>query len=234
MRKLSKTVAIIPARGGSKRVPGKNTIQVNGRSMLERCVINIQLSSIFDEIIVSSDNHVTLEEANRLGVTGVKRNTELSSDKARVDQVCLDLALNSKKIERICCIYPTAILLQPSTILKSFEFFRDKNLTSVMGASKYNFNPVEAFLISDENTIHPMLPEWRGKKSQEFPSTCVSNGTLYWSTAKHLIQHNSLISNETQPFFIPDSEVCDVNTVEDLEKLNQIVLKLESYDAEKY
>ena len=55
---MLRTVAIIPARGGSKRVPGKNTIVVNGRSMLERCIDNIKAAQIFDEIIVSSDEFI--------------------------------------------------------------------------------------------------------------------------------------------------------------------------------
>jgi CMP-N-acetylneuraminic acid synthetase len=225
---MLRTVAIIPARGGSKRVPGKNTIVVNGRSMLERCIDNIKAAQIFDEIIVSSDDEFTLNEANRLGVTGLQRISELSSDAARVDEVCLQVVSNSIGIGAICCVYPTAILLRPQTIINSSDMFGDRRLQSLIGVSRYNFNPVEAFSISRDNTLVPLLPDWRGKKSQEFPSTCVSNGTLYWSSVRHLTQYESLISHETQPFFVPENEVCDVNTFEDLDKLNDLVLKLES------
>ena len=229
---MLRTVAIIPARGGSKRVPGKNTIVVNGRSMLERCIDNVKAAEIFDEIIVSSDDEFTLSEANRLGATGLLRIPELSSDSARVDQVCLQLVSNSIGIGDICCVYPTAILLRPQTIIDSFDMFRNGGLQSLIGVSRYNFNPVEAFLISKDNTLIPMIPDWRGKKSQEFPSTCVSNGTIYWSSVDHLRQFESLISKETQPFFVPENEVCDVNTFEDLDKLNHLVLKLESINID--
>jgi CMP-N-acetylneuraminic acid synthetase len=201
---------------------------VNGRSMLERCISNIERTKIFDEIIVSSDDEFTLNEANRLGVTGLLRVPELASDIAGVDQVCLQLIPTLSDIGDFCCIYPTAILLTPETIIDSFIQFSERGSPSLMGASKYNYNPVEAFLISKDNTLDPMLPEWRGRKSQEFPLTCVSNGTLYWSSVEHLMEYSSLISPKTQPFFVPDHEVCDVNTVEDLKILNDLVLKLES------
>jgi pseudaminic acid cytidylyltransferase len=220
---MLKPIALIPARAGSKRVPRKNFLEVDGKLMLERTIELVQQSGIFQKILVSSDDEQAEEIAKKNQIEYRFRRPGLASDASSVDQVCLDVIENDKSIELLCCIYATAILLKPNTIKESYELLVSDAIESLMGASKYNFSPVEAFEVLQDGRIKPLLPDWRGKKSQTFPQTCVSNGTFYWATARHLREHGSLISTETKPFYVPSNQVCDVNTPEDLVELLTIM-----------
>ena len=104
-------IAIIPARGNSKRLPRKNILPWKGIPLIGHCIINALATKLFSEVIVSSEDQEILEISERYGARALKREAGLSKDNSTVAEVCLDVMSNYEYIHEFCCIYPTSIFL---------------------------------------------------------------------------------------------------------------------------
>lgn len=214
-------VCIIPARGGSKRLPRKNILPFNGRPLLTHVVRAAQEAEIFDEIIVSSEDEEILDVAATTGATAYKRDPSIASDRATVVQVCLDV-LQNRNAEEFCCIYATAVLLQTETIIESakqFQTYGAENASVLMGVSEYNYSPLQALTMDDSNNGTVMFSHFDGVQSQFYPKMRVSNGTLYWARRDTFIAEKSFYSKKLKLFDIPEAQVSDLDTQSDYEIL---------------
>ena len=156
-------VAIIPARGGSKRLPRKNIVPVLGKPILSYPITAAQESALFDAVIVSTDDEEIAESARSTNARVVERSTELAHDRATVVQVCLDvlevLRHENQLPDYFCCIYATALFITPDDLRRSFRLLQGKPAADfVMGVSEYNLHPVQA-LVEKDGYLTPMWPE---------------------------------------------------------------------------
>lgn len=219
--KKKKTIAIIPARGGSKRLPRKNILPLGDIPLLTRVINIIKKSFIFDEIIVSSEDIEIQNIALKEGVKVHKRPTKLAKDTTTVEDTCIDV-LKKNPTDIFCCIYPTAVLLKSDTLQKtSTKFLSYKNINVLMGVSKYNYHPVQALSLSKDGKAKMIFPKFKGLQSQKYPSTCVSNGTFYWAKYDKFIKEKTFYSKKLKTFEVPETETCDIDTFEDYEKLKE-------------
>jgi pseudaminic acid cytidylyltransferase len=211
-------VCIIPARGGSKRLPRKNFIAVDGLSILGRTIDVAQQANIFSKIIVSTEDDEGLEIAKRHGAIPYRRPLSLASDEAPVVAVCADV-LNTFGITDVdfCCIYATASLIKPETIQASaIAFYSDTQAAALMGVSDFNFPPVQSLKIDENGWASMLMPEFKAVPSQHHPRTCVSNGTFYWARASIFLQELTFYSKRLKVFLVEEEEVCDLNFPKDL------------------
>ena len=215
-------IAIIPARGGSKRLPRKNILPLDGVPLLARVIRTAREAGVFNEVIVSSEEEEILELARREGALAHVRPQDLARDRSTVVETCVDV-LKSHDSDVFCCIYATAALLTKETLRLSAKKFHDKNKASVlMGVSKYNYHPVQALKIDPDGSAKLLFQEYQGVQSQFYPEVRVSNGTFYWARTKIFLEEQNFYSDVLVTYDVPEEQVCDIDTLEDFAKLEEL------------
>lgn len=215
-------IAIIPARGGSKRLPRKNILPLGGVPLIGRVIRACLEANIFDRVIVSTEDEEIAHIAKTYGASIHNRSESLAADTSRVVEVCVDV-LKSVDCETFCCVYATAALLTPNTIKASYSIFsHSKESSCLMGVSKYNYSPVQALKVNDDDTVKLLMPEYEKTQSQFYPIIRVSNGTLYWGRKQSFLEDKTFYCSSLKVFDIPNNEVCDIDTMDDYNKLVDI------------
>lgn len=216
---MSKIIAIIPARGGSKRLPRKNILPLGGVPLLSRVIKTASSSDLFDKIVVSSEDDEILMLAKKEGAIAHARPVELASDRSTVVEVCVEV-LNLFPCDFFCCIYPTAAMLSEKTLdLSSRSFFSDKSKRVLMGVSEFNYHPVQALTVDEDGNARLLFPEYERLQSQFYPVVRVSNGTFYWAEVRSFLREQTFYSNALSLFDVPKNEAFDVDTPDDYKKL---------------
>ena len=214
-------ICIIPARGGSKRLPQKNILDFRGRPLLAHVIETAYLSKIFEHVIVTSECDRILEIAKREGATCFKRSNELATDTTPVTKVCLDV-LNSYEATSFCCIYPTSVLLHHQTLTEAYNLFNSYTVDQcsvLMGVSEFNYHPVQALTEADDGTWKMLFPNYKSKRSQEYPRCKVSNGTFYIARVASFNEEKNFYSNKLKVFDVPSTQVSDIDTAEEYHAL---------------
>lgn len=215
-------IAIIPARGGSKRLPKKNSLSLGGKPLLVWVVEACLASGCFGKVIVSSEDEDMLNFARDAGAIAYVRPEELAQDRATVVEVCLDV-LEHFECETFCCVYATSALLSPDTLQQAvLALADDKNTNVLMGVSEYNYSPVQAIVIGAEDFAEMLLPGYMKIQSQFHPKTRVSNGTFCLARKESFLIEKTFYSERLKVYDVPEVEVCDLDTPQDLQKLKQM------------
>ena len=192
--------------------------------MLRHPIRTAQKSGLFDEIYVSTESAEIAEIASQAGVKVIQRPSQLAEDRSTVVQVCLHALDTYPEIERLCCIYATAILLKPESLIQSYTLLDTEPVADfVMGVSNYEHPPVQALKVNDYGYLSYMWPEWRGVQSQFHPPLVVSNGTFYWANRPPFTKEKTFYGNRLKGYVVPPEQVSDVNTPEDLENIISIL-----------
>ena len=168
MEKIKKfnIIAIIPARGGSRRLPRKNILPLGGVPLMVRVIKTLKKSSIFDQIIVSTEDEEISNIAKKQKIKVHSRPKKLATNSATVVDTCLDV-LSNYPSKMFCCVYATAALLSTNTLKESFKKFKnDKNTNVLMGVSKYNFSPEQALKIRNDGSAKMLLPKYKNQNSE--------------------------------------------------------------------
>lgn len=212
-------VAVIPARGGSKRLPRKNIIEVAGKPLLSHVIEICLKAQLFDDVVVSTEDKEIASIAISAGANVHLRDLRLADDEASVDQVCKDVMLDHV-CDVFCCVYATAALLKPKTLDASFKVFEAiPEADALMGVSSYNFPPVQALAVDENGYAHSLMPNYTKIKSQQHPKTRVSNGTFCWARTPSFLKNPTFYCSSLRVFDVPEGEVCDLDTEADLQKL---------------
>ncbi len=212
-------IAVIPARGGSRRLPRKNILPVLGRPMLSYPIKAALDSGCFDQVIVSTEDEEIRKVALAAGARVMDRSEHLARDRATVTQVCLDLLARLTQAaecpEWICCIYATAVFVTPADIRRAFET-RQKfpRASSIMGVSGFNLQPLQALQEDGDGFLKPIWQEYQ-LQSQFHPELVASNGTLYWVKTDALMQQQSFYTDNLIGYNIPWIRAIDLDTPED-------------------
>lgn len=184
------TVAIIPARGGSKRIKRKNIKEFLGRPIVCYPIELLQSCQLFDRIIVSSDDTEILDIANKHNAEALLRPSELSDDYATTRSVVIH-AINALALEdqtRVCCVYPTAVLLKESALregLNSLEHF-----SFSLAVVEYDAPVWRGFVRSVAGGLDMLYPEHINSRSQDLQTVWHDAGQFYWGCAKDWIDES--------------------------------------------
>lgn len=214
------TAALIPARGGSKRLPRKNILDLGGKPMLAYPIEAALACGLFDSVYVSTEDAEIAEVAKRHGAAVIARPADIAADRSTVVQVCLHALEVQPQIDLLCCIYATAVLLKPESIAAGHQMLCDQPETDfVMGVSEYEHPPVQALKEDKDGYLTYMWPEWRGIQSQFQPHLVVSNGAVYWARRQALLNEQTFYGKRLKGLTIPASQVSDIDTQQDLDAL---------------
>jgi len=213
-------LAVIPARGGSKRIPRKNIKLFSGKPMIAWSIEAILASKLFDKIIVSTDDDEIAEISRKYGAeTPFIRPKNLSDDYTITIDVIAHAAnwalLEGFSVNEICCIYPTSPFIEPSDLIKAQEKLSLKKCSYVFSATEFRSSIFRSFSVNEENGIEMFFPENYKTRTQDLPKALYDAGQFYWGTLDAWINKKILFDNHSYPQIIPSWRVHDIDTQED-------------------
>ena len=224
-----KKLAIIPARGGSKRIPYKNIKKFLGKPILAYSIEAALKSNLFDEVMVSTDDENIAEIAKSYGANvPFLRSKENANDYIGLADVCKEVITEYKKINKnyeiSCLILATAPLIKISNLKKALTLLTKKDLDCVFAVTEYSF-PIQRSLKIENNYIKMNWPENYNKRSQDLQKTYHDAGQFYFFKTKELFTQNKFYMEKTYPIILNNLEVQDIDTETDW-KLAELKYKL--------
>ena len=204
-------IAIIPARGGSKRIPRKNIKPFHGKPMIAYSIEAAKDADCFDRIVVSTDDQEIADIAMQYGAeVPFIRPENISDDyattldviKHAIDELQMDSA------DLLCCIYATAPFVQPSDIVKGLHLIESRELDFAFSATEFSYPIQRALKLSNDGYISMYSPEYMNTRSQDLQNSYHDAGQLYWyNFSKKCIKR-------TIGFEISQTEGIDINTIQ--------------------
>jgi len=212
-------VAIITARGGSKRIPKKNIKEFCGKPIIAYSIDAALSSGVFDEVMVSTDSEEIKTIAERYGASVPFLRSPLTSNDFATTADVLEEVLNSykgigKTFDTFACIYPTAPFVTGARLAEAAELLNEAD--AVLSVVKFSFPPQRAFVIRDGNVTF-QYPQFESARSQDLEPIYHDCGQFYMCKVEPFIKHHSLILPVTKPYILPEEEVQDIDTMSDWE-----------------
>lgn len=222
---LSKcNIAVIPARGGSQRIPQKNIKLLNGKPLIAYSIQTALESGLFDKVIVSTDDQEIAEVARKWGAeTPFTRPDELADHFTGTTPVMQHalrtLIEQGKKIDKACLIYATCPLLTAEDLRLGYEALKTHGLS--FSATTFDF-PVQRALCVRDGKLQPMYPEHISKRSQDLEEAIHDAGQFYWGTVNQWLTNPAFFSERAYPIMLPRHRIQDLDTEEDWQRLQQL------------
>jgi pseudaminic acid cytidylyltransferase len=213
-------VAVIPARGGSKRIPRKNIRPFHGRPMLAWPIAAAKASGLFDRIVVSTEDEEIAEAARAWGAeTPFRRPAELAGDHvATLPVIRHAIEALGGGIDYACCIYPTAPLLEPACLREGFAALAARpDKAFALGVTSFPFPVQRAVRINAEGALEALYPQYRETRSQDLEPAFHDAGQFCWGRASAWTAGEAVFSDRTLPVVLPRRLVQDIDTPEDWE-----------------
>lgn len=215
-------VAIIPARGGSKRISRKNIKDFCGKPMIAWSIEAALQSGCFDQVIVSTDDAEIAEVAAQHGAcVPFMRPAELSDDHTGTTPVVRHgiewLNLQGSNPQYVCCIYATAPLINSQDILKGFNALDNEGGDYAFSVTSYAFPIQRAIRIDDNGRVDMFNPEYFAVRSQDLEHAYHDAGQFYWGTAAAWLESRVIFGRTSLPIILPRHRVQDIDTLEDWE-----------------
>ncbi len=216
-------IAVIPARGGSKRIPRKNIKTFNGKPMIAWSIEAAKSSGLFERIIVSTDDAEIAEVSKQFGAeVPFTRPAELSNDFAATTEVIAHAALWAIKqgldLESVCCIYATAPFVQVEDIKRGCEALDSGDWDYAFTVTDFAAPIFRSFKQTEQGGLEMFFPEHFGTRSQDLPVALHDAGQFYWGRPKAWIQGLRIFDNRSKPILIPRWRVQDIDTLEDWDR----------------
>ena len=210
-------VAIITARGGSKRIPHKNIKNFLGKPILAYPIEAALRSEIFDEIMVSTDDSQIAEIAENLGVQvpfmrSAKTSDDFSTTFDVVDEVLTEYSVRGKNFDELCCIYPCSPFLTSKMLREAYEKMQDYD--AVMPVCRYP-TPIEWAMKIESELLRSIDPKALNLRSQDISPKYYDVGMFYFCKVKKLYEYRSLFPEKTAPYIVPEIKAQDIDDLED-------------------
>lgn len=213
-------LAVIPARGGSKRIPRKNIKLFNGKPMIAWSIEAAKSSGLFEHIIVSTDDAEIAEVAKQWGAeVPFLRPEELSNDHAgttpviaHATQWAIDQAMD---VEAVCCIYATAPFVQVDDLKRGWEALNSGDWDYAFTVTDFAAPIFRAFKETGTGGIEMFYPEHFATRSQDLPVALHDAGQFYWGRPAAWIEGKRIFDQRSKPVVIPRWRVQDIDTPDD-------------------
>jgi len=215
-----KNIAIIPARGGSKRIPRKNIKDFLGKPIIAYSIEAALQSKLFSEVMVSTDDEEIKGVAEKYGANvPFMRSKKNSDDFATTVDVLVEVINDyqeklNKIFDNVCCIYPTAPFVTPEKLIDAYKIFTEKAAYSLIPVVKFSYPPQRAFIIKN-GFLKYREPQYINSRSQDLEPIYHDAGQFYWIKNLFFLMNRSLISSQTLPFIVSEREVEDIDDEED-------------------
>lgn len=210
-----KRLAIITARGGSKRIPHKNIREFCGKPIIEYSIEAALASGVFDEVMVSTDDEKIAQIAKEAGATiPFLRSAETSNDFATTADVIMEVLAQYEKqgkgYDVACCIYPTAPFITSEKLKSAVMLLENKNYDSVMPVAEFSFPPLRG-MVMEEDKISYKWEEFSLMRSQDLEKIYHDVGQFYVFDVEKFKESKKLVTKNTGALVIDELEMQDID-----------------------
>ena len=223
-------VALIPARGGSKRLPRKNIMAFRDKPMLAYSVEAALETGLFDRVVVSTEDQEIAEVAQEAGAIVDKRDPELATDTAMVRQVCLDFLDREENAGRaydqLCVLYATAPMRGAEDISSVVNLLVPGSCDFALAVTEYDMPPHQALKLLPDNWLEPMWPDIVAERADSIGPLRVDNGSTYAVNVAAFREYKSFYGPKLRGHPMPHWQSVDIDTPENFD--------LALYFAERY
>ncbi len=225
-------VAIIPARGGSKRIPGKNIKPFAGKPIIKYPIDAAVKSGLFEKVIVSTDSEHIAEIALDGGAeVPFMRPADLADDFTPTADVLFHalhwLHEHGLDIKYLCCIYSTTPFLQIKDIRRGYDLMCEMQVSSVFSVTTFSFPIFRALKINDKGRLEMFWPEHELTRSNDLPEAYHDAGQFYWLDGGKFLESKKLYTTDALPAVLPRYLVQDIDTPEDWETAERMFRALQ-------
>lgn len=215
-----KKLAIITARGGSKRIPRKNIKEFCGKPILCYSIEAAKKANVFDEIMVSTEDAEIAQVAKKAGASvPFFRSADTSGDYASTDDVIMEVLRSYQKINQdfdaFCCIYPTAPFLSGERLRSAMELLAEAD--SVMPVVPFSYPPQRGLVINQKGFVERQFPEYATARSQDLLKIYHDCGQFYACRTDAFLKAGTTDVERLLPLILSEMEVQDIDTIEDWE-----------------
>ena len=211
-----KNLCIIPARGGSKRIPRKNVKPFLGKPMLAYSIETARATGLFDEIMVSTDDDEIAQVARQFGASvPFMRSAEAASDFATTADVLREVLAKyhdlGQEFDNFCCFYATAPLVESKDVISAYERMMHSDFTCVYPVVQFSYPIWRCLDLSEDGTMTRHWPEYENSRSQDLPKEYHDTGTFYWYKTKEWLSGNVRIGG----IEVDETTIQDIDTETD-------------------
>lgn len=213
-------VALIPARGGSKRIPGKNIRPFAGKPIIAYSIEAATASGLFDRVIVSTDSDEIAQVARNYGAETPFRRPEALADDFATTAVVVEHALAwlleaGNPVRYLCCIYATAPFVRVKDLKAGYMLLEGRGVSSVFPVTTYGSSIFRALKIAEDGHLVMVWPEHELTRSNDLPETYHDAGQFYWLAAETFMEKRKMYGDDALPLILPRYLVQDIDTEED-------------------
>ena len=213
-------IAIIPARGGSKRIPRKNIKNFCGKPMIAWSIEAARESGCFDHIIVSTDDQEIADAAEKYGAeVPFYRPKELADDHTATRPVINHAIQAASSLwgmpDYVCCIYATAPFMLAEDLRQAFDRLREGKADFVFSAGRFAYPIQRGFRVNEASRVERLWPEHRYTRSQDLEEVYYDAGQFYWGKSSAFLNLGDPMSEAGIAYVLPGTRVHDIDTKED-------------------
>lgn len=223
-------VAIIPARGGSKRVPRKNLKPFDGVPMIVRSIRTALESGLFEAVVVSTDDDEIADVARANGAeVPFMRPADLADDFTGTAAVIVHALHQLPTFDYACCVYATAPLLQNRYLRLGLDvLMQHPHKSFAFSVCGFGFPVQRALTLDEEGALTSLYPEFRTTRSQDLPEAFQDAGQFYWGRSEAWLRGETLFSPASLPVILPRHLVQDIDTPEDWQRAEYLYAALKA------
>lgn len=223
------SLVIIPARGGSKRIPKKNIKSFYGKPIIAYSIATAVKSNLFDEVMVSTDSEEIAKISTQYGATiPFLRSNENANDFAVLADVIEEVLHRYKKVgktfDTVCCILPTAPFISVERLQTSYKKLQEEQFDTVFPVLEFSF-PIQRSMKMENEKISMVQPEHLNTRSQDLPSRFHDAGQFYWCKTEAFLKQKKLFTDNSGAVVISALEAQDIDTETDW-KLAELKYKM--------
>jgi pseudaminic acid cytidylyltransferase len=220
-------IAVIPARGGSKRIPDKNIRLFAGKPMIHHAIRCARESGLFARIIVSTDSERISSVAKEAGAeVPFLRSDGNADDHAPLAEAVVEtlerLGPSAASLETVCCLVATSPLLQVKSLAAGLELMVSDQLDAVVSVQRFRSPILRAMKYDEEGYLRRIWPEYQLTRSQDLTEAWHDAGQFYWVRRSALMRDRKLIAGKARGYTLPPLDAVDIDNIEDWSLAEQL------------
>lgn len=232
-----KRLCIITARGGSKRIPHKNIKDFIGKPIIAYVIEAAKQSGLFSDIMVSTDDKQIAQIAKQYGadvpfMRSAKTSDDYASTRDVLEEVLLKYQEQGKIYDAMCCIYPTAPLIEGTDIIKAYNLLMNSNFDCVYPVVAFSYPIWRCLDVEEDGSMKRHWPEYENSRSQDLPIEYHDSGSFYW----YKLQNGKIMGKRVGAIIVSEDKVQDIDNETDwklAELKYNLLAKDNKYDIKK-
>lgn len=213
-------ICIIPARGGSKRIPGKNIKNFSGKPIIAYSIEAALTSGLFDEVMVSTDDSEIARIAKKFGAKvpffrSEKNADDHSTTSDVIEEVLMKYSKHSREFIRACCLYPTAPFVTVDSLKEGKRILKNSGADTVFPIVKFEYPVWRGLKKDNEGTVEMIWKEHLNSRSQDLEDVFHDSGQWYWFDVERFLINKRLFTDNTKAIELSPLEVQDIDTIHD-------------------